>query len=106
MVALYPVKMLNIITIDSMEDRMVAMFEKYGTSGYTIMRARGAGSSGVHADISGFDANIFVKAIVPEAHLEVLLDSLKRKINKGYHVTVYISDVEVLSAEKFNPATR
>lgn len=106
MVALYPVKMLNIITTDSMEDRMVSMFEKYGTSGYTILRARGVGSSGVQADISGFDANIFVKAIIPEDHLEVLLDSLKRKINKGYHVTVYITDVEVLSAEKFSTSPR
>ena len=101
MVVLYPQKLLNIITIDSMEYRLVEMFKKYGASGYTILRARGEGSSGMQADISGFDANILVKVIVPLDKLEMLLESVERKINKGYHLTVFTSDVEVITPEKF-----
>ncbi len=106
MVTLYPEKLLNIISIDSMEDRLVEMFKKYGASGYTILRARGEGSSGLQADISGFDANILVKVIVPLENLEVLLESIERKINKGYHLTVFVSDVEVITPEKFSKPLR
>jgi len=106
MLTLYPEKLLNIITSDSMEERMVGMFKKYGVNGYTILRARGEGSSGMEADISGFDANILVKAIVPEARIEVLLESIERKIRKGYHLTVFISDVQVITPKKFEKPFR
>ena len=102
MVTLYPEKLLNIITISSMEDTLVASFKKYGVSGYTILRARGEGSSGHEADISGFDANILVKVILPEAKMQPLLESLARKIRKGYHLTIFIADVEVITPEKFD----
>jgi len=102
MISLYPEKLLNIITISAMEDRLVSMFKKYGVSGYTILRARGAGSSGYEADISGFDSNILVKVIVPKERMESILESIERKIKKGYHLTVYINDVQVISPDKFN----
>ncbi len=102
MVTLFPEKLLNIITIDSLEDKLVDSFKKYGVSGYTIVRARGVGSSGMHADMSGFDANILVKVILPEERVQNLLDSLERKIRKGYHLTVFVYDVQVMRPEKFN----
>lgn len=101
MTSLYPMKLLNIITIDAMEGKLVESFKKYGVSGYTVLRARGEGSSGVEADISGFDANIVVKVITPQERLEPLLESLERKIKKGYHLTVFVSDVDVMTPEKF-----
>ena len=101
MVALYPEKLLNIITSDSLEEKLVASFKKYGVSGYTILRARGEGSSGVQADMTGFETNIFIKVILPEERLQDLLESLVRKIRKGYHLTVYVSDVQVITPEKF-----
>lgn len=101
MVQLYPEKLMNIIANDSLEGKLVGMFKKYGVKGYTILRARGEGSSGFSADSSGFDSNIFVKVIIPEAKLDTILQSVECKIRKGYHLTVYISDVQVLSREKF-----
>ena len=102
MVTLYPEKLLNIITIESMEESILCSFRTYGVSGYTIMRVRGAGSSGIQADISGFDSNILVKVIMPEERLDPLRESLQRKLQKGYHLTVYVSDIEVMRPEKFN----
>jgi len=102
MVNLYPEKLVNIITTDTMENTLVASFKKYGVSGYTILRARGEGASGVQADISGFDANIMMKVILPEQRLQPLLESLARKIRKGYHLTVFVVDVEVITPEKFD----
>jgi len=102
MITLYPEKLLSIITISSMEDRLVSMFKKYGVSGFTILRARGEGSSGYEADISGFDSNILVTVIVSEKRMEPILESIARKLKKGYHLTTYISDVQVISPDKFN----
>lgn len=106
MVTLYPEKLVNIITNDLMEDKLVESFKKYGASGYTIVRARGEGSSGVAADMTGFDANIVVKVIMPAERMDALLESLERKMRKGYHLTVYISDVQVISPENFNKPMR
>ncbi|PCH64385.1 MAG: transcriptional regulator [Gammaproteobacteria bacterium] len=103
---LYPEKLLNIITIDALEGKLVESFRKYGASGYTILRAQGEGSSGVRSDMTGFDANIMIKVIIPPERLTAMLDSLERKINKGHHLTVFIVDVEVLSPEKFNARMR
>jgi len=102
MVTLYPEKLINIITNDALEDKLVDSFRKYGVSGYTILRARGAGSSGRQADMTGFDANILVKVIMPEERMQDLLDSLERKIHKGYHLTVFITDIEVMTPGKFD----
>jgi len=102
MITLYPEKLLSIITISSMEERLVSMFKKYGVSGFTILRARGEGSSGYEADISGFDSNILVKVIVSKERMEPILESIERKLKKGYHLTVYISDVQVIAPDKFS----
>ena len=102
MITLYPEKLLSIITISSMEDRLVSMFKKYGVSGFSILRARGEGSSGYEADISGFDSNILVTVIVSEKRMEPILESIERKLKKGYHLTTYISDVQVITPDKFN----
>ncbi len=102
MVKLYPEKLLSIITNDSMQERLECMFKKYGVSGFTIIQASGEGSSGMASEMSGFDGNILVKVIVPESQLQVLLESVERKLRKGYHLTVFVSDVQVITPEKFN----
>ncbi len=101
MISLYAKKMLNIISNDSLEEKLVCMFKKYGVSGYTIVQARGEGASGHLSDMSGFDANIMVKVILPESRIQVILESIERKINKGHHLTVYITDVQVMTPDKF-----
>lgn len=106
MLTLYPEKLVNIITTEFMEERLVNAFKKYGASGYTILRARGEGSSGLPSDMTGFDANIMVKVILPEDRMPALLDSLARKIQKGYHLTVFIADVLVITPEKFDQSLR
>lgn len=102
MITLYPEKLLTVVANDAMEGRLIEMCKKYGVSGYTIIRARGEGSSGLPADMTGFDANIVMKVIVPAARMSLLLESIERKLRKGYHLTVYIADVQVITPEKFD----
>lgn len=105
MITLYPEKLLTIITNDSMEARLVEMFKKYGVSGYTMLRVGGEGSSGLQSDMTGFDANILAKVIVTPEQLGVLLESIERKLRKGYHLTVYVTDVQVITPGKFRKAS-
>lgn len=106
MITLYPEKLLSIITNYTMEERLVNMFRKYGVSGFTILPARGEGSSGLPSDMTGFDANILVKVIVPAERMDALLESIERKLRKGYHLTVFITDVQVITPEKFDKPLR
>lgn len=106
MVELYSEKLMNIIANESLEDKLVGMFRKYGVSGYTILRARGEGASGNSSDLGGFDSNIFIKVIIPESKLDTILQSVECKLRKGYRLTVYISDVQVISPEKFEKSIR
>ncbi len=100
MVDLYPEKLITIITTSALEDRLVRIFRERGTSGYTLVPARGAGSRGEQSGLE-FDANILVKVVLPGDRVDTVLDDLKRMIGKGYHLTVYVSDVSVITPEKF-----
>ncbi len=102
MANLYPHKLVNIITMDILQDKLCEMFRRHGVSGYTIIRARGEGASGEMAGTLDFEASIMIKVILPEEKLQRLLDGLQRQINKGYHLTIFVSDVEVISPEKFS----
>lgn len=101
MLKLYSEKLLTIISDDSMEARLAGMFKKYGVHGYTITRVGGEGPSGLQSDMTGFSSNILAKVIVPEEQLLVLMESIERKLRKGYHLTVYVTDVQVITPEKY-----
>lgn len=98
---LFPQKLLTIITTDSMEESLVDIVRSRGASGYTIVRAHGAGSSG---EVSGeLDVHTSIKfhVIVPQGRMSGMLDDVEALIQAGHHLTVYVSDVAVLGPEKF-----
>lgn len=98
---LFPEKLVTIITSDVLEDRLIEKARKRGASGYTIVRARGAGSSGEQSGMLSADANIKFHVIFPEERLTGFLEDLERLMKKGYHLTVFVSDVSVMHPEKF-----
>jgi nitrogen regulatory protein PII len=100
MVELYPEKMITVITTSMLEEKLVKVFRKRGTSGYTVVQARGAGSRGVQSGLD-FDANIQVEVVLPPDRVDPLLEDLKRLMERGHHLTVMVSDVHVISPEKF-----
>ncbi len=102
MAELFPHKLVNIITMDVLQDKLREMFRRHQVSGYTIIRVRGEGASGEAAGTLDFEASIMIKVIVPEEKLQRLLDGLQRQINRGYHLTVFVSDVDVITPEKFS----
>ena len=98
---LFPEKLITIVTSDVLEDRLIASVRNRGASGYTIVRARGAGSSGVQSGMLDIDTNIKLHVIMPPQRVSGLLDDLEQMMRKGYHMTVFVSDVSVLGPEKF-----
>lgn len=98
---LFPEKLITIVTSEVLEDRLVASVRKRGASGYTLSRARGAGSEGQQSGLLWFDTNLMLKVILPPERLPGLLDDLSALIDKGYHLTVFVSDVTVLRHEKY-----
>lgn len=98
---LVPQKLVTIVTTNVLEGRLVSVVHKRGASGYTLLRARGAGSDGLQSGNLDADTNLLMKIILPPERLSGLLDDLEALIKKGYHLTVYVSDVGVLGHEKF-----
>jgi len=102
MAELYPCKLVNIITMDALQEKLREMFRRYEVSGYTVFRVRGEGRSGESAGTLDFESNIMVKVILPEEKLQRLLDGLQRQKAKGYHMTIFINDVQVIDPEKYS----
>jgi hypothetical protein len=98
---LFPQKLLTIITTDTLEQRLVEIVRSRGASGYTIVKAHGAGSSGEVSDELDIDTNIKFHVIVPQGRMSGMLDDVELLINGGEHLTVFVSDVAVLGPEKF-----
>ena len=98
---LVPEKLVTVITSDVLEQRLTAIVQRCGASGYTLLRARGAGSDGLQSGNLEIDTNVLLKVIVPPDRMSGLLDDLDALIGQGYHLTVFVSDVAVLNHEKF-----
>ncbi len=99
---LFPEKLVTVITSDVLEDRLIASVRKRGASGYTLLRARGAGSGGQQSGMLWVDSNLLLKVILPPERLPGLLDDMSDLIEKGHHLTVFVADVTVLGHEKFD----
>ena len=99
---LFPQKLLTIITTDALEKRLVDVVRDRGASGYTIVKAHGAGSSGEMSGELDVDTNIKFHVIVPQGRMSAMLDDVEALINEGEHLKVFVSDVAVLGPEKFD----
>ena len=99
---LFPQKLLTIITHDTLEQRLVEIMRNRGASGFTIVKAHGAGSSGEASGELDVDTNIKFHVIVPQGRMSAMLDDVEVLINEGEHLTVFVSDGAVLAPEKFD----
>ena len=99
---LYPQKLLTIVTMDTLEDTLAEMVRRRGASGYTIVEARGAGSSGQVSGELDVDTSIKFHVIVPAGRMSGMLDDLEELLRAGNHITAFVSDVAVLGSENYD----
>ena len=97
----HPMKLINIIANGTLEERLVDMAEAHGTSGHTILEARGAGSAGLQTGALEGDSNILFMLIVTESKLAEVMVDVEKLIKRGHHLACFVSDTQVLRREKF-----
>jgi hypothetical protein len=99
---LFPQKLLTIITMDTLEETLSETVRRRGASGYTVVQARGAGSSGEVSGELDVDTSIKFHVIVPAGRMSGMLDDLEELLRAGHHITAFVSDVAVLGPGKFD----
>jgi len=98
---LYKRKLLTIITEAIIEDAIEKVLKDFKIRGYTILEARGSGQTGLRDASHDSDKNIRIEAICSEETAKKLAHHLKEVYYADYAMVVFLSDVEVIRAEKF-----
>ncbi len=98
---LFAKKVVNVVASAELESLLVRTAERLNAGGYTIMPARGAGSTGVQSGMLDVDSNIAFVMVVAEAQLAPVLEELDRLSKRGYQMIVYVTDAHVLRRQKF-----
>jgi len=95
-----PLKLVTIVAEGLLKDKMISLLEKQGATGFTIVRAEGRGSRGSGAtDWEG--PNYRFEVITSKEIADQILTAVQGKYLTHYSVIVWLSDVDVLRAEKF-----
>lgn len=98
---LHPEKLITVIASDVLESRLVKAAVSCGATGYTALRARGAGTSGEQSGTLDIDTNIVFQVVAPVPKVSCILDALEALRRKGHHLVVVVADVHVMWPENF-----
>lgn len=101
---LFPQKLLTLITTDALEPKLAEIGRNRGASGYTFLKAHGEGANGETGEL---DMKVSLKChmTVPQGKMSDILDDIEALIQEGHHLTVFVSDVAILSSEKLSAKT-
>lgn len=89
-------KLLTIITSNQLEEMILKQLAKHEIGGYTVVRAHGAGASGIQSGMLDIDANILIYIIMSEQRLERVLVDIDRMMDKGYRLKALVTDIDIL----------
>lgn len=101
MARFHVMKLINIVANVALEERLVAIAEAHGASGYTVLEARGAGSAGLQTGALEGGSNILFLLIVTEARLDEVMLDVEKLMKRGHHLACFVTDTQVLRREKF-----
>jgi len=97
---LVPIKLVTIIALDALEERLIEDLKACGVRGYTIAEAEGEGMHQRNfTELEGRNVRIEVLAPPPIAH--EVMEMLAEKYFDKYSIVAYVNTVEVLRPEKF-----
>lgn len=97
----YPMKVIHIVANATLEDRLIEIARANGTSGYTVLEARGSGSAGMQTGVLEGESNIQFLLIVSEDMLDKVLVDVEKLMKRGHHLVTFITDTQVMRREKF-----
>ena len=98
---MHDVILVTIITESALEHSLVDDIERLGGRGYTITNARGKGHRGLRDAGWATDSNIRVEVLCESRVADAIAEYLAKTYYADYAMTLYLSDVKVLRAEKF-----
>jgi len=101
MTQLIPIKMITIVALDSLQNRLIEDLKNCGMKGYTIIEVKGEGLYEQHfTDWEG--RNIRIETLVSEEKILHIMEMLKENYFEKYGVIAFVTNVEVLRNERFN----
>jgi len=101
MTQLVPVKMITIIALGSLQNRIVIDLKNCGIKGYTIAEVDGEGLHGQHfTDWEG--RNIRIETVASEDTVLRIMEMLSQNYFEKFGVIAFITTVEVLRKERFD----
>lgn len=93
--------LLTLICEAALENRLVKDLEQLGAPGWTLSDARGSGTRGARSAGWDNDGNIRLEVICNNELAERLARHFQERYYDNYAMVCYLSQVEVLRAEKF-----
>ena len=94
-------KLVAITTESVLESMLVKDLERLGARGYTLIEARGRGSSGMRNADWDQNRNIQITVICNEGVATAIVDHCQTQYYSDYAMVVYVTEIEVLRPEKF-----
>lgn len=94
-------KLITIICEAQLEKNLIEDLEGFKIGGYTICEAKGYGSKGLRAADWEQNRNIRVEIVCGPQDGENIMLHLKKEYYEDYAMISYMSDVDVIRAEKF-----
>lgn len=101
MAQFHTMKLINVVANVTLEERLVDIAEAHGTSGYTVLEARGAGSAGLQTGALEGGSNILFMLIVTAAKLDEVMVDIDKLMKRGHHLACFVTDTQVMRREKF-----
>jgi nitrogen regulatory protein P-II 2 len=100
MTQLVTIKMITIVALDSLQNRLIADLKYCGIKGYTIAEVDGEGLHAQHfTDWEG--RNIRIETLVSEEKVLPVMEMLSQNYFEKYGVIAFVTTVEVLRKERF-----
>jgi nitrogen regulatory protein P-II 2 len=100
MTRLVPIKLITIIALDSLQNRLIQDLKDCGIKGYTVVEVEGEGLQSRHfSDWEG--RNIRIETLASEEKVLKIMDMLSTHYFEKYGVIAFVATVEVLRKERF-----
>ena len=98
---LVPIKMITIVALDSLQNRLIEDLKICGISGYTVSEVEGEGLHAQHfTDWEG--RNIRIETITSEEKVFGIMEMLSQNYFEKYGVIAFVTTVEVLRKDRFD----
>lgn len=95
-------KMLTIVAEAAIERMLVADLERAGVSGFTTVEARGFGAHGRREGDWDQSRSVRIETLCDAPTAAALADRLLGRWGRDYAIVLWLHDVEVMRARKFD----